>query len=338
MPPPTARRRERHADDSTRHLAGFHFYPRGRISFRRRRPLEPRGHRPSPLPHRLRAPPPADRRRRRRRRDELRRLREDAEIIVLDRGRHVSFADCGLPYYVGGEIENQADLLVQTPERLRAWLNLDVRTGHIVVGIDPEAQEVILRTADGVHRLGYDALVLAPGAQATHPPVDGLDSPRVATLRSVEDVARLREWVDAGARSAVVLGAGFIGAEAAEVLARRGITTTIVEFAEHVLPPLEREHAYPITQELRGLGVDVRTGTAAESITHCADADEVHLADGTRVRADLIVLATGCARTPTPSPLPGWSWSAGRSSSTSTATRTCRTCTPSATPPCPPIR
>ena len=222
-----------------------------------------------------------------------RRLSEEAEIIVLDRGRHVSFANCGLPYYVGGEIEDQEDLLVQTPERLRAWLNLDVRTGHDVVGIDPEAQEVIARTADGVQRLGYDALVLSPGAQATRPPVDGLDSPRVATLRSVEDAARLREWADAGARSAVVLGAGFIGVEAAEVLAKRGIATTIVEYAEHVLPPLEREHAYPITQELRGLGVDVRTGTAAESITHGADADEVSLADGTGVRADLIVLATG---------------------------------------------
>ncbi|WP_256329368.1 FAD-dependent oxidoreductase [Actinomyces ruminicola] len=222
-----------------------------------------------------------------------RRLSEDAEIIVLDRGRHVSFANCGLPYYVGGEIENQDDLLVQTPERLRAWLNLDVRTGHDVTGIDPEAQEVIVRTAAGEQRLGYDALVLAPGAKAARPPIEGLDSPRVSTLRTVEDAARLREQADAGVESAVVLGAGFIGIEAAEVLAKRGIATTVVEFAEHVLPPLGREHAYPITQELRGLGIDVRTGTAAKSITHGTDADEVLLSDGTSVRAGLIVLATG---------------------------------------------
>ncbi|WP_257505177.1 FAD-dependent oxidoreductase [Actinomyces sp. 594] len=222
-----------------------------------------------------------------------RRLSEDAEIIVLDRGQHVSFANCGLPYYVGGEIEDQDDLLVQTPERLRAWLNLDARTGHDVTGIDPTAREVIVSTAAGEQRIRYDALVLAPGAKAARPPVDGLDSPRVSTLRTVEDAVRLREWADAGAKSAVVLGAGFIGIEAAEVLAKRGIATTVVEFAEHVLPPLEREHAYPITQELRRLGIDVRTGTAAQSIIHGADADEVLLTDGTRVQADLVVLATG---------------------------------------------
>lgn len=132
-----------------------------------------------------------------------RRLDETAEIIVLERGQHVSFANCGLPYYVGGEIAEAASLLVQTPERLRAALNLDVRTGHDIVGLCPEASEVVVRTGEGEQRIGYDSLVLAPGAVASTPAIEGLDSPRVMTLRSVEDALALREGVESGALCAV---------------------------------------------------------------------------------------------------------------------------------------
>jgi NADPH-dependent 2,4-dienoyl-CoA reductase/sulfur reductase-like enzyme/rhodanese-related sulfurtransferase len=222
-----------------------------------------------------------------------RRLDESAEIIVLDRGEHVSFANCGLPYYVGGEIAERDTLLVQTPESLRAALNLDVRTGHDVIGLDAAEREIVVRTAAGVERIGYDALVLAPGATAARPPIPGLDSPRVRTLRSVEDAAALKTRAEAGLTRAVVLGAGFIGVETAEVLARRGVETILVEHADQVLPPLDAEHAWLVSEELRRLGVDVRTSVAAERIVGGSDRDTVMLSDGARVETDLIVLATG---------------------------------------------
>lgn len=222
-----------------------------------------------------------------------RRLAEDAEIIVLERGQYVSFANCGLPYYVGGEIESAADLLVQTPARLRAALNLDVRTGHDVTGLDPERRRVQVTTAAGVSELAYDALVLAPGARAFAPPIDGLDSPRVRTLRTVDDALHLREQVEAGARRAVVLGAGFIGVEAAEALALRGLQVHLVEAADHVLPPLERELAHLVGDELARLGIAVHAGHTATAVDHRAEHDVVRLADGTELTADLVVLAVG---------------------------------------------
>ena len=222
-----------------------------------------------------------------------RRLDEDAEIIVLERGEHVSFANCGLPYYVGGEIQKRQSLLVQTPESLRAALNLDVRTGHDVVGLDTDAKTVTVRTADGVGTVGYDALVLAPGTQAVRLPLPGLDSPRVRTLRTVSDAIDMREAVLGGARNAVVLGGGFIGLEAAEALAGRGLRVSVVELASHVLPPLEPELAALVTDELRALGVDVRDGIAAESVSRGADQDTVILHDGSGIPADIIVLSVG---------------------------------------------
>ena len=222
-----------------------------------------------------------------------RRLDEAAEIVVLERGEYVSFANCGLPYHVGGEIEDAGRLLLQTPESLRAALDLDVRVRHEVIGLDADARTVTVRTPSGESLLAYDALVLAPGARAVRPPIAGLDSPRVRTLRTVPDAVALRERVDAGARRAVVLGAGFIGLEAAEALALRGLEVTVVELAGHVLPPLEAELAHLVTQELRRLGITVHAGVAASSIAHGPLEDVVTLADGTRIGADLIVLSTG---------------------------------------------
>lgn len=222
-----------------------------------------------------------------------RRLDENAEIVVLDRGEHVSFANCGLPYYVGGEITDPARLLVQTPDSLKAALDLDVRTRHDVIGLDPERRTVMVNTVDGVTTLGYDALVLSPGAAPLRPPIPGLDSARVHTLRSVEDALTLERLVSDGARRAVVLGAGFIGLEAAEALAGQGLAVTIVELAEHVLPPLEPELAALVTAELTNLGIEVRTSVAATAIESGPAHDVVLLADGTRLEADLVVLSVG---------------------------------------------
>ena len=222
----------------------------------------------------------------------LRRRDEGAEIIVLERSTYVSFANCGLPYYVGGEIEDPAKLLLHTPQTLKAALNLDVRINSEVTAIDPGAHSVqVTDTETGeAYTLTYDHLILSPGGFAARPPIDGLDSPRVHTLRTVDDALALREAL--GTR-AVVLGAGFIGIEAAEALAHRGFETHLVEFAEHVLPPLEVEMATLVTQELRALGVRVHTGIAAQSIAHGDDRDSVTLTDGTELSADVIVLSAG---------------------------------------------
>ncbi|KHL10492.1 NADPH-dependent 2,4-dienoyl-CoA reductase/sulfur reductase-like enzyme [Mumia flava] len=222
-----------------------------------------------------------------------RRLDERAEITVLERGEHVSFANCGLPYHVGGEIDDAAALLVQTPQSLRAALDLDVRTGHDVVALDARAKTVTVRTASGTHELPYDTLVLSPGARAVRPAIRGLDSPRVRTLRTVDDAITLRERVDDGARRAVVLGAGFIGVEAAEALAGRGLEVELVDVAPHVLPALDPELAHLVAAELGRIGVRTRPGTAATEIVPREGGDEVLLADGTVLEADLIVLSAG---------------------------------------------
>lgn len=222
-----------------------------------------------------------------------RRLDESAEIVVLERGTHVSFANCGLPYFVGGEITEERSLLVQTPASLRAALALDVRTRSEVTALDTTAKTVSVNTEDDAYELSYDALVLSPGASALRPPLPGLDSPRVRTLRTVEDAVALRDEVLGGARRAVVLGAGFIGIEAAEALARQGLEVSVVELASHPLPPLETELAWLITQELGEIGIEVRTGVAAASVEHAADADTVVLSDGTRLAADIVVLSVG---------------------------------------------
>ncbi|MGZ0712275.1 FAD-dependent oxidoreductase (plasmid) [Coraliomargarita sp. W4R53] len=222
-----------------------------------------------------------------------RRLDDSAEIIVLERGEHVSFANCGLPYFVGGEIADADALLVQTPASLRAALALDVRTQHEVIGLDVAAKTVSVRSATGVEQLAFDALVLSPGASAFVPPIPGVGSPRVRTLRSVEDAVALRDKVTAGAKRAVVLGAGFIGIEAAEALAGQGLDVAVIELASQPLPPVEPELAWLVSQELRALGIELHVGLAATAIEQGADHDTVILADGTRVEADLIVMSVG---------------------------------------------
>ena len=225
-----------------------------------------------------------------------RRLAEDAEVIVLERGVYVSFANCGLPYHLGGEITDRSALLVQTPESLAAALALDVRTGHEVTSIDRQAKTVTVRSAGGTEVIGYDALVLAPGATAIRPPVAGLDLPQVHTLRTIPDVDNLLELVADGARRAIVLGAGFIGLEAAEALRLRGLGVDLVDLAPHVLPPLDAELAQLIDDELVANGVRTHVGLAAQAIEPTPGAEhavEVTLSDGTRLPGDLVVLSVG---------------------------------------------
>lgn len=223
----------------------------------------------------------------------LRRLDESADIIVFEQGGEVSFASCGLPYFVGGEIAEQADLLVQTPASLRAWLNLDIRVNHQVQRLDASAKTVRVAGPAGLEDVSYDQLILSPGTIAARPPIPGLDHPLVHTLRTVPDAVDLRQLVRAGASRAVVLGAGFIGLEAAEALRAQGLDVTLVEAADHVLPPLEPELAWLVHHELVRLGIDVRVATAARQIDDADGTAVVQLADGSAIPADLVVLSVG---------------------------------------------
>ncbi|MGO1383251.1 MAG: FAD-dependent oxidoreductase [Arachnia sp.] len=221
-----------------------------------------------------------------------RRLSEDAEIIVLESRGEVSFANCGLPYFVGGEIQDKEKLLVQTPEGLSASLGLDVRINTDAVAIDTERREITVEDRDGRSTLSYDELILSPGASAIRPPIPGLDSPRVHTLRTVPDAVGLKAALR-GARSAVVMGAGFIGLEAAEALQMQGLETSVVELASHVLPPLETEMAQLVRDELVRLGIAIHDGVSATAVEQGKDRDVVVLSDGTRLDADIIVLSVG---------------------------------------------
>ena len=222
-----------------------------------------------------------------------RRLDPDASIIVLERSSYVSYANCGLPYFVGGVIAAQSDLLLQTPESLHARFRLDVRVQSEVIGIDRGAKTLTVRDlATGeTYDLEYDYLVLSPGAQPVVPPLPGIEL--ALTLRTVEDVTRIADAVARKPNHAVVIGGGFIGVETAENLIHKGIPTTLVEARDQVLAPLDPEMALPVADELRRHGVDLRLGVGLSSIQESADGQTVTLADGSVVAADLVILAIG---------------------------------------------
>ena len=223
-----------------------------------------------------------------------RRLSEDAEIIVLEQGREVSFANCGLPYYVGGEIADPSSLLLHTPQSLNKIFNIDVHTGTSVVGIDFESKTLKVESADGEEdELTYDSLVLSPGGKPL-PILDekALHSPRVHTLRTVEDALALRELALSG-QSAVVIGGGFIGIEAAEAFVLRGLDTHVIELSDHILPPLEREMAQLVNDHLESRGLHIHTQTSAEHVEDDGTQIHVKLSDGSTLVADVLVLSTG---------------------------------------------
>ncbi|MEN9934739.1 MAG: hypothetical protein RLZZ387_1318 [Chloroflexota bacterium] len=225
----------------------------------------------------------------------LRRLDERARIVVLERDRYVSYANCGLPYHIAGDIAEREKLLVATPEHLRATLDLDVRTQHEVLSVDRGAHTVeVLNRATGERYVElYDKLVLAQGAEPIRPPAPGNDHPRVLTLRSIPDMDRVLAAVDGGARQAVVIGGSYIGLEVAEALRRRGLAVDLVELQEQILPLFDREMTGALGEHLAGHGVTLHLGTAAQSFADEAGRVRVELRDGTQLTADLVLLAVG---------------------------------------------
>jgi NADPH-dependent 2,4-dienoyl-CoA reductase/sulfur reductase-like enzyme/rhodanese-related sulfurtransferase len=231
-----------------------------------------------------------------------RRLSEDADIVLFERGPDVSFANCGLPYYLGGEIAERDKLLVITPGRLRSRLNLDVRTRSSVEAVDRAGKKVRVRDlATGrVYEEAYDKLILAPGAAPLRPPLPGVDLPGIFTLRNLQDVDRIKERLDHGVKQAVVVGAGFIGLELVENFVRRGIVTTVVELQDQVLPPFDKEMTTPVAQALAGHGVSLLLGQSVEAFEPAADGLTVRLKSGQRLPAQLVVLGVGVRPENTP--------------------------------------
>ena len=211
-----------------------------------------------------------------------RRLSEESEIVVFERGPDVSFANCGLPYYVGGEIVDRKKLLVTTPERLVARFRLDVRIRTAVEAVDRSAKTVRVRElASGrVYEEPYDKLILAPGAAPLRPPISGVDLPGVYTLRNLEDVDRIKARVDDGLKRAVVVGAGFIGLELVESFARRGLAVEVVELQDQVLPPFDKEMTTPLAEHLSAHGISLRLGDSASAFEQGPDGLIVVLKSG----------------------------------------------------------
>lgn len=224
-----------------------------------------------------------------------RRLSEDAEIVLIERGPDVSFANCGMPYYIGGEITERNKLLVVTPERLRRRYRIDVRTGSSVESLDRAARTVTIRDL-ATGRLtteSYDKLLLATGAAPLRPPLPGIDLPGVFTLRHLDDMDRIRAAVDGCCRETVVVGGGFIGLELVENLVRRGAWATILDVNEQLLPPFDREMAAPLLAELRRHGVTVLLKDSAESFASEQGRLAVRLRSGRTLPADVVILGIG---------------------------------------------
>ena len=226
----------------------------------------------------------------------LRRLDESAEIVVLERDPYVSFANCGLPYHVGGAIPDRDSLLLQTPESLAKSLALDVRTAHEVTGIDRDAKEVEVRdlARERTYRESYDKLVLCPGAEPIRPPIPGADDPRVEVLRNIPDMDRIIADIDKDASSAVVVGGSYIGLELTEAFRSRGLATTVVERTAGLMPWLDHEMTRILDYHVGTHDVDLRLGTSAKAVRR-GDDDRlvVDLSDGTSVEADVVVMAAG---------------------------------------------
>lgn len=228
----------------------------------------------------------------------LRRLDENAEIVILERSGFVSYANCGLPYYIGGTIQSKSALTLQTPQNFRTRFNIDVRVHNEALSIQPAQHTVTVRRLDDEteYTESYDKLILAPGARALRPPLPGADHPRVYTLRTVEDTLRIREVVETQSpRSAIVVGGGFIGLEMAENLMHAGLDVTMIQYNNQVLPPMDPDMAGEIHAYLRGQGLRLLLSTAATGFEERDGQMCALLGDAPAVTADLVIMAIGVA-------------------------------------------
>ena len=225
----------------------------------------------------------------------LRRLDEQAEIVLLERGECISYANCGLPYYVGGAIEERESLTLQTPEAFRQRFRIDVRVGQEAVKLDLAAHTVTVddHTTGEQYPLTYDRLLLSPGAEPLRPAFARLDDPRLFTLRTIPDAERIRSYVrEQRPRSAVIIGGGYIGVEMAENLVHAGLEVSIVEQAEHLIAPLDRDMAADVHRYLAKKGVRLLLGSGVTALEPAQDGLKVKLQKG-ELTAELVLLCVG---------------------------------------------
>lgn len=224
-----------------------------------------------------------------------RRLSEQAQIIVIERSQYVSFANCGLPYHIGGVIKSREKLVLQTPESLAETLNLDVRIAHEVIVIDTAKQMVLIKNLNDetIYEESYDKLVLCPGAKPIKPPLPGIDHPSIFTLRNIEDMDKIKAALTAEIKQALVIGGGYIGVEMAENLRHRNLQVALVEISEQIVPPVDTEMARDLQYHMEFHGVKLQLGDAVTGFLHENDQIVVSLKSGANIKTDIIVLAAG---------------------------------------------
>ncbi|AGB41159.1 NAD(FAD)-dependent dehydrogenase [Halobacteroides halobius DSM 5150] len=223
-----------------------------------------------------------------------RREDEEAEVIVFEEGKYPSFANCGLPYYVGGTIEDRSSLLQVSPQRFDNWFGIDVRVEHQVTEIDREAKKVSVTNKQTKEEFkeSYDKLIIATGARASKPPVPGIDLDKIFTLKTIPDADAIVEQLEASPTSAVVVGAGYIGIEATEELAKRGLDVTLIEMQDQILPILDKELTTPLTNHLQKKGINV---LLEEKVGKFEEQEKItiSLQSGQKLKTDFVVIATG---------------------------------------------
>lgn len=224
----------------------------------------------------------------------IRRNTEKAEIILFEKGEYISYANCGLPYYIGGVIEDRERLFVQTPESFGKRFNIDIRTRSEVTAIDVKKKEVTVRSSGKTYTESYDKLLLSPGASPVRPPLPGIDTEGIFTLRNVNDTDRIKSYMQQKAvKRAVIVGGGFIGLEMAENLHHSGIEVSVVEMANQVMGPIDYSMAALVHEHLQQKGVRLYLEQAVESFEKTAEGISVHFKSGIQVNAEMVLLSIG---------------------------------------------
>lgn len=227
----------------------------------------------------------------------LRRLDESLEIVMFEKGEYVSFANCGLPYHIGGVIPNRESLLVQTPEKLKARFNIDVRVNSEVIKVDSLEKKVVVKERDGnEYEESFDYLVLAPGAKPLLPPITGINSKKILTLRNMNDMDKIKKEIEENkVKRSVVIGGGYVGVETAENLQHLGIETTLVEAAPNILAPFDGEMANILEYELVMKGINLMTSEKVVEFQEIGESVVVVLESGKKIETDMVILSIGVA-------------------------------------------
>ncbi len=225
----------------------------------------------------------------------IRRADEFAEIILIEKGKNISYANCGLPYYIGDVIPDRDQLFVQTPESFGGRFNVDVRVLHEVVKINPEAKTIEIKTSDGVeYTESYDKLLLSPGASPLIPPLKGINGEGIFVLRNVVDTDKIKSYIRSNEiKKAVVIGAGFIGLEMAENLHHIGAEVSIVEMADQVMTPVDYSIASQVHEHLSQQGINLYLKNTVESFERKQDTTQIIFKNGEYIEADIVILSIG---------------------------------------------